>query len=102
MKMQGLCRMGDLREETKGGEGEGQPVDRERTKMERLSPPRQPRKCLLTLSRPFLLFSFGAMDSRQNSDTSRQSLGLGGCGHSGQTKASLFLILPSLPLSSFV
>lgn len=59
LKMQGLRRtgLGDLREETEGGEGEGQPVDREcTTKMERLSPPRQPRKCLETLSRPFLLF----------------------------------------------
>lgn len=47
LKTQGLCRMGeDLREETERGEGEGQPVDRESTGMERLSSPRQPRKCL--------------------------------------------------------
>lgn len=47
MKTQGLCRTrGDLREETEGGEGKGQPVDRERTEMGRLSPHRQPRKCL--------------------------------------------------------
>lgn len=47
LKTQGLCRTrGDLREETEGGEGEGQPVDRERMEMGRLSPPRQPRKCL--------------------------------------------------------
>lgn len=46
LKMQGLCRTRGSQRGDRGWEGEGQPVDRERTEMERLSPPRQPRKCL--------------------------------------------------------
>lgn len=46
MKTQGLCRMGGISERRESGEGEGQPVDRESTGMERLPSPRQPRKCL--------------------------------------------------------
>lgn len=55
----------------------------------------------LTLSRPFLLSDLVLRTHDRTQTPADKSLGLGGGGHSGQTKASLFLIFAFLTTKQF-